>query len=187
MFAQARCVGRWPRRYIYFDWLSRISEALAIASCCNFAAARPLHLENHACGLRLAVQLVRRLRKGGTVMMAPVCSTWTFMNRSTSKRTKVDPTGDTSLPSVRTGNLLFSRVVLLAMLVLWREGTYIIENPMSSLLPYHPRFAQLFSKFRACTSMLAGRDKHTWKPNQTVRCRPACTPVFNPSVVFVIV
>ena len=72
------------------------------------------------------------------------------MNRSTSKRSKCDPTGDTSLPSVRAGNLLLSRVVLLAMLALWQGGTYIIENPMSSLLPFHPRIAQLTAAFRVC-------------------------------------
>jgi hypothetical protein len=45
-------------------------------------------------GFILALQLVRRVKRGGLIMAGPPCSSWVFMNRATSCRSWVNPLGD---------------------------------------------------------------------------------------------
>ena len=50
---------------------------------------------NSSLGFIKALLYVMRLSDDGLFWAAPPCSTWVFMNRGTSKRSKVDPMGDT--------------------------------------------------------------------------------------------
>ena len=95
-------------------------------------------------GFLRAVGLVLRLRVGGLVWGGTPCSSWVFMNRGTSKRTASNPLGDCSEPSVRLGNLLTTRFVLLVLLGVARGAMWCCEQPMSSLMPRHPRMQQLW-------------------------------------------
>jgi hypothetical protein len=63
----------------------------------------------HLCPLRRGflklIQLVLRTQADGLIHCGPPCSSWVWVNRATAKRSRDSPAGDTSIPSVASGNL----------------------------------------------------------------------------------
>ena len=114
----------------------------------------------------------------GISPFAPVCSSWVPVNLGTSKRTFMDPLGDTSLPHVRDGNLMVARVVLLLYVFTALGCPWFLEQPKGSLMQYHPRlrhFNTALSVFRAnlCMGCHGGRTKKdTWIQWPTPRRHP---------------
>ena len=94
--------------------------------------------------LRSILAVVRRMRSGSLLMCAPVCSSWVWMSRSTTLRSRILPLGDVSLASVAAGNLQVARLVLLLVLVSHWGCSWVVEQPMTSLMWMHPRFQALF-------------------------------------------
>ena len=127
----------------------------------------PLHhdfLSSH--GFLHALTLAMRLEDGAFTMHAPVCSSWVWINRSVSLRTISFPLGDRSNASVEAGNIMVSRLVLLVLVLLSRGCWVVIEQPLNSVMQYHPRFQwmlQVHSWWRIVLDMGAfGAD--TQKP-----------------------
>lgn len=56
-------------------------------------------------GLLTAVQQILRVREDGLIHGGPPCSSFTWLNRGTSKRCTEQPSGDVSQPSVRQANM----------------------------------------------------------------------------------
>lgn len=96
-------------------------------------------------GFAVALWAVMKLRPNALAVFAPVCSSFVWINRSTSGRSVSLPLGNTELQHVQVGNLLAARTALLAWLVSWRHGWWIIEQPSSSVMIDHPRMQQLVS------------------------------------------
>ena len=94
-------------------------------------------------GFITALILVLRLCVGGCLYMAPVCSSWVWINRSTSGRKPWEPNGDISKLYVRQGNEMMSRVAFLAYVAFCRGCHFFIEQPMSSLVRFYGRFIWL--------------------------------------------
>ena len=94
-------------------------------------------------GLLHAIRAVLRLRVNSLLFLGIPCSSWVWMNRGTSKRSRTNPLGDTTVPSVAATNQLTSRCTLLVMTAVARGACWLLEQPASSLLPHHPRMAQL--------------------------------------------
>lgn len=94
-------------------------------------------------GFTLCVAMVMSLKSNGLLWLATVCSTWVFICLGTSQRTKLNPLGRQELPCVASANLMVSRSVLLMRLCAAKGGTWILEQPMSSLMIYHPRLQDL--------------------------------------------
>ena len=67
------------------------------------------------------------------------CSTWVSISRPTTLRSFLDPLGNRELPCVEESNVMASRLALILVLVLALSGTFIVEQPGSSLLWRHPR------------------------------------------------
>lgn len=76
---------------------------------------------------------VRNTKKGGMLFVAPPCSTWVFMSRSSTGRSWLDPDGCGS-KCVSLANVFCMRLLY----ILWyacQRGIYIvIEQPMTSVL-----------------------------------------------------
>lgn len=68
-----------------------------------------------------------------------VCSSWTAVNRGTSRRSAATPLGDTAVASVALGNLLAVRSAILIWVLEAAGAVWIVEQPLSSLLWHHPR------------------------------------------------
>jgi hypothetical protein len=94
-------------------------------------------------GMLHAVGLVLRLKVGGLLWGGVPCSSWVWVNRATSRRTQNCPLGNPKEPSVRRANLLVVRWTLLVLLAVSRGCLWLCEQPMSSLMPEHPRLRRV--------------------------------------------
>lgn len=90
-----------------------------------------------------ALRLICRLRHGALLWAGIPCSSFVFLNRGTSHRTAQHPCGDEAVPSVKSANVIVSRVILLLLVAIARNAAWAVEQPLSSLMDLHPRFAQL--------------------------------------------
>lgn len=86
--------------------------------------------------------MVNKVR-GAFCMLAPVCASWVFMSRGTTKRCQTYPLGDESVQCVRAGNLMVARVALMIRLLHSKGVVWVLEQPSSSLLMHHPRMQAL--------------------------------------------
>ena len=98
-------------------------------------------------GFELVLKLVSRVRRVGIVLLAPVCSSFCWVNRHTSQRSVLFPLGCEHVHSVRDGNIMVSRVILILMLIMARGAVFVLEQPLLSLLPEHPRFVAFIERF----------------------------------------
>ena len=88
----------------------------------------------------LALSLLLRVGSQGTY--APVCSSWLWLNRGTSRRCSARVFGDPSVQGVAEANLMVARVVLLLFVQQARGAWWFLEQPAESLLVAHPKFQQ---------------------------------------------
>ena len=105
-------------------------------------------LTSECCCPRSCINLVRRLRGHGLLFAAPVCSSWVWMSRAF--RSKEHPLGDERVECVRQGNLQVARLVLVLLYASFLGCTWIVEQPMSSLMWNHPRVEWLFARQQVC-------------------------------------
>ena len=97
-------------------------------------------------GFTTAVLWVLKLRPGGQILAAPVCSSWVTINAGTSGRTTEHPLGHQHLKYVQEANIMVSRTVALCLIAHSLGRRFIIEQPAGSLMPQHPRFQELMQK-----------------------------------------
>jgi len=96
-------------------------------------------------GFAVAVLLLLRLRSDGWLLAAIVCSSFVRINAG-SRRSQGRPLGDTTLPGVAAGNIMASRLALLAILASCLGCTFVIEQPAGSMLQWHPRMQLLCTR-----------------------------------------
>jgi hypothetical protein len=122
----------------------------------------------HCIGFVYCMTLALKVRIGGGTNTAPVCSTWTWMNRFTSQRSTFRPLGAVHLKSVSSANEMVSRVLMTLWILSAKRVFWVLEQPVNSLMEFHPRFAQLAKRMtitRATVRMStfgAATAKPTW-------------------------
>ena len=85
-------------------------------------------------GFALLLRLVLRLREQAVCWAAPCCSSWVWVGRNGTGRSKTQPAGDDSVPRVARGTEIAQRCCQ-AMLVAWLRGEHVrVEQPPSSLM-----------------------------------------------------
>lgn len=85
-------------------------------------------------GFVYAAKLVMRIKVGGLLAMAPVCSSWVFANMVNTKRSKADPAGDRSYGPVVQGNIMAKVAAFFLLLAYARELFAFMENPAASMI-----------------------------------------------------
>lgn len=90
--------------------------------------------------LRLAILAILRLHPCGLVILAPVCSGFSYMCSSQAQRHWLNPEGNTDLPWVRAGNIMANRVTLLCWLCSALGHSWVIEQPSSKKFGDLPRW-----------------------------------------------
>eukprot|EP00971_Amphidinium_carterae_P325593 6455945-Amphidinium_carterae.4 len=91
-----------------------------------------------AIGVQLLLEKLAWVRKRGMLFMSPPCSSWVWMSRSKSRRTKSTPCGSEDSSFVVQGNQV-AEVVSSLMLLASEQGIdFVIEQPLSSLFFSHP-------------------------------------------------
>ena len=121
-----------------------------------------------AAGFGLALQLMIRLMPSGIIWLAPVCSSWVWVNRSTAGRNPVHALGRVDLPHVAEGNMQASRAVALILIATYKGCAWILEQPLSSYLEYHPRFQALLGAIKVY-SVVVHLGAYKAKSMKTVR------------------
>ena len=138
--------------YVIESLLDTIELFSGEAECTNNFAAMGLaslsydikddkkyHNLNACWGFIHALQCLRRLRRRrGCAWMGTVCSTWVFMSRASTRRTLCNPQGDTTRRCVVNGNRQASRSALVMAYCYAVACGFVLEQPASSLLFYHP-------------------------------------------------
>ena len=125
-------------------------------------------------GFVICVSMVMSLKGNGLLWLATVCSTWVFICLSVTQRSKIDPLGDTNRACVKTANLMVSRCALIMRLIAAKGGAWVLEQPMSSLMIYHPRLQEMLREgpvFMTTFSMGA-HGAPTRKPTKLYSNRP---------------
>lgn len=123
---------------------------------------------NSGRGFAHALYQVLRLGPGSGLMMAPVCSSWVFMSRGTTRRRMYAALGDLNSRSVSDGNVMASRVAIILYLAAARGVWFVFEQPVGSLFQEHPRLQQLFGILNIHRKQIRMKDfggpseKPTW-------------------------
>ena len=92
-------------------------------------------------GLAQLIALACRVTTKGVVWIGPECSTWVWLSRGHTKRSKSNIEGDTSRSDVTDANHIATITAGLVQLCHARRVWYVIEQPLSSLLYHHPGLA----------------------------------------------
>ena len=109
-------------------------------------------------GLVTAVQWCRRLVSGGGTHWATVCSTWVWMSRRSTGRNKERVLGsDTS--AVRAANIMVSRCAMFLLFLMSKRCSWIVEQPVSSIMFLHPRMVEVSGREPFALSFDRGRNK----------------------------
>ena len=82
----------------------------------------------------------------GLGWLGTVCSSWVCVCRASTRRSLANPRGDLRSGSVREGNRHAARSATIAAICYARMVTWILEQPLSSLLPCHPAFVHVQRK-----------------------------------------
>ncbi|CAJ1365204.1 unnamed protein product [Effrenium voratum] len=86
----------------------------------------------------VAIQYTLRCKVGSLFWSGLPCSAHVWISRGTTCKSKVDPRGDVTKPSVAMGNLLCARNCLLLLLCACRQVWWALEQPSSSVAPLLP-------------------------------------------------
>lgn len=89
-----------------------------------------------------------RLREGGLLWQAPVCSSFVFANSSNCKRTIDNPYGDEGYEAVVQGNHMATCAAFLMALACARNVEVAIENPVSSHIFRFPPLAKVLQELK---------------------------------------
>ena len=88
-------------------------------------------------GFHKALELVLRVRDGGLAWMAPVCSSWIFLNLVNTKRNLSGGprfSGNLAYAPVRDGNRMAEMAAFLFAVAVLRGAHAVIESPASSMM-----------------------------------------------------
>ncbi len=151
------CWGpRWPGKHI--DALETFAGRHAVTRAhqagglravgVDIEVDRSLHDFCSVAGFCHVLSLALQCVGGCQSMNAPVCSSWSWLNRGTSKRSLSEPLGTEHNEGVRLGNLMAARLVLVLLVMLAHGAWALVEQPVGSLFAQHPRMQWLIEHTR---------------------------------------
>jgi len=85
-------------------------------------------------GWRRWVTVVLMMKENAVLWLAPLCSSWVWIGRSGTRRSKSRPHGDARVKRVRDGNKIVDRCVVLSLIAHFRGLNVVVENPKGSLM-----------------------------------------------------
>lgn len=89
---------------------------------------------------RCAILSILQLHPQSLVLLAPVCSGFSFMSSSQAQRFFYTPLGNEYYPWVKSGNVMSCRVTLLCWLCCALGHVFILEQPSSARFGFMPRW-----------------------------------------------
>ena len=85
-------------------------------------------------GFALLLKLALRVQSGGTTWFGILCSSWIWLSRSVSKRSRSNPAGDCSRPFVAEANEMVRRCVAIATILYLRFVNLCFEHPPTTVM-----------------------------------------------------
>ena len=104
-------------------------------------------------GFLAAVHCVLSLVTGGLLWLAPVCSSFVYMNSARCKRSKEHPEGDEAYQPVAEGNMHAKVAAFLYALASIRNAHPVLENPGGSRIFQYKPVLLVLCTFRATTAI----------------------------------
>ncbi|CAK9118512.1 unnamed protein product [Durusdinium trenchii] len=127
-------------------------------------------------GFIRAISYILQLKQNGLLHCGPPCSSWVWVSRGSTKRSKYNVLGSTTSPSAIEGNRITARLCLLVMLAVARFCHVCIEQPRTSLMTKFPAFIKLSLKLRKLFG-IEWCQQNFWMATYG-------SPTMKPSVVF---
>jgi len=93
-------------------------------------------------GMARSIMLALSLMIGATAWFGVPCSTFVFMSRGHTLRSRKQPLGNTRRRDVKLANRIVKRVMFLVRILPMRKVYWIMEQPLNSLLWYMPVLRQ---------------------------------------------
>lgn len=130
-------------------------------------------------GMAASILLALSIVVGGTAWFGVPCSTFVFMSRGHTKRSRKKPKGNVKRTDVRQANVIVERVCFLIKILAMRKVYWIIEQPLNSLLWYMPAIKRARRYYRVNQLnwqrrfLWMGHYGHSlWKPTELVGVFP---------------
>jgi hypothetical protein len=112
-------------------------------------------------GLLFLIQNLLTIMSGGCVWFGIPCSTWVWIARGHTRRSKININGNTQRQDVRQANRMVDIISMLLELLVLRRVFYIIEQPSTSLVWSHKMLRNHFrSKPKVRNALL--QKHHVW-------------------------
>ena len=113
--------------------------------------ARDIKMSKHldiasGTGFMAILQGLRSLAIGALAWLALPCSSWVFLSRGSTKRSRLRPKGKRFFKKVRLANKIARRVVYLCHYIEKKGGYWCIENPTSSIIHMYPPMRELLDR-----------------------------------------
>ena len=119
-------------------------------------------------GFANAVFQICNLKPGSGCLAAPVCSSWVFMSRGTTLRTKARPLGRSDNEGVINGNIMTARVLILMLLASAKGIFWLLEQPESSLMEHHPCFQEVLAMVKLVKKTIYMQNYGGSSPKPTI-------------------
>lgn len=113
--------------------------------------ARDIKMSKHldiasGTGFMAILQGLRSLAICGLAWLAIPCSSWIFLSRGSTKRSRLRPKGKRAYKKVRLANKIARRVVYLCHYIEKKGAYWCIENPTSSIIHMYPPMRELLDR-----------------------------------------
>jgi len=115
-------------------------------------------------GFRNAVATVLQIVEEGLLWCAPDCSSHCYLNAAKTKRSGMNPAGDTTYAPVFNGNLQGAVAAFLFVLACARNVFVVVENPVGSYLFQLQPWLVVQTHFTLVTDALACRCRFSREP-----------------------
>ena len=129
----------------YFSGVGNIHKAMNShnLSCLSYDVGNDAELEDFVSpeGFLMAILWALRVCRFGFANWGTVCSTWVWICRATTQRSRCCPLGNETKLAVKQANLMVSRMALVWHLLRMRQVVILLEQPATSLMFAHPRLA----------------------------------------------
>ena len=121
----------------------------------------PCHNILTGSGLLFLIQNLLTIMCGGCVWFGIPCSTWVWIARGHTQRTKANINGNTHRQDVCQSNRMVDIIAMLLDLLVLRGVFYVIEQPSTSLVWFHKKLRNHFrSKPKVQNAVL--KKHHVW-------------------------
>ena len=106
-------------------------------------------------GFVKALKAVLQIKDGGLLWMAPVCSSFVFLNSANCKRSVAWPQGNTAYAPVQEGNRMALMAGFLYAVAMLRGVHPVIEQPEGSIMFRYKPLAEVLQCFHYCVATCA--------------------------------